>query len=333
MKLFILAAFALLVVLGTGTVTDLYDVVSSRTQTASTFINDSNIINIPDDAIPDAIVPSDDDDGDGDGSTPPPVPGGDEVIVFDDNGGDEGEEDSVTEVVVNSGDSGNGNSSDGNGASDGNNSGGDSSGDGEVVSASSILDSLTGNQAINSSSGASSSSGEGAGGTSVSGSKTREALLSRGITSLSVPGAPEAGTVNTQTRAPYTRNDLALIVSSLLVENPDVDDVFFTTDSIIITYKARGRLLFTIPIPYPSTLRLSFDEASVKKRVDIDFPWYKFLMLTGVSKNTLRTTIDSIITDTPKGEEYDRATYIFTAVSEVISSSRGTVQGTLRAVQ
>lgn len=330
MKLFILAAFALLVVFGTGAVANLYDAVSTRTQTASTFINDSNIINIPDDTLPDAIVPDDDSgSGGGGGSTPPPG-GDDEVLVFGDSEGDSGG-DTINQVVVNSGGS---NDNSGDGGSGGSNSGSSNnnngSGDGETVSTESILDSLTGNQAISSSSGGGAASG---GGTSVSGSKTREALLSRGITTISVPPIPEAGSVESSARAPYTRNDLAIIVSAALVQNPDIDDIFFTTTALEISYKSRGRLLFTIPVPYPTKVSLSFDETTTKKRVKVKFPWYKFFMWTGVSKNSLRNSIDPIITSTPKGEEYDRATHIFNAVSEVIASARGTIQGSLSAVQ
>lgn len=336
MKLLVLAAFTLFVVLGTEAGDVVLDVVTEQAQVATTFINDSNIITIPEDTAPEA-VPSEDGGGESGEEETTPLPESGETITLG-GGSTDDSKDTITEVTVTTTTSTDTSSDSTNGGDSGSESGEDSSTEGsETVSAESILNTLTGSQAVTSTSeqaqsGASTGS-SGGGGTAVSGSGAREALLSRNITSITLPPIPEAGTEAAARRAPYTRNDLALVVSAALVQNPDVDDVFFTTNALKITYTSRGRLLFVVPLSYPTKLSLSFDETTVHQRVDVDFPWYKFLMWTGVSKKSLRDTIDPIITNTPRGLEYDRATHIFSAVSDVLVSARGTVQDSVRTVQ
>lgn len=303
----------------------LYSQISTYTNLATSFINDSVIIELGSSEPDDVFI----DENDGE-DTPPPDNSGDVIDFDDDNeeGGDE--EDTIEEVVVGASDEGSENS-------------GDSDSDNETVSSESILDTLTGNQAVSggdsavagsegggSAEGASSGGGSG---TSVFGEKTREALFSRGITHITIPPLPSSDEVRSPARVPYTRNDLALIVSAALVEYPSVEDVFFTTDALTISYKARGRLFVTIPLTYNAKVSLKFNEKTTKKRVSISFPWYRFLLWTGVSKSQLRTTIDGVISDTPEGGGYDRAALIFQNVTDILSGARGTVVGSVNTVE
>lgn len=302
----------------------------SHVAIADDFINDTDIINIPFDVDEGIVVP----ETESPLNVPLPDSDSDEVITFgDDEEG--GGEDVIDEVIINADDSSSG---EGEGGGGGDTNDGDSVNEGsgaqdsgsETVSASSILDTLTGNQALTSG-----SAGGGSGGTSLSGSKTRAALLGRGITKITIPAPPTSSSDDSESQggASYTRNDLALIVSAALVQTPNIQDVFFTTDSISISYQARGRLFFALPLTYTTKLDLKFDESNTRRRVAIDFPWYKFLMWTGVSKNQLRNQVDVIITTAPQGKQYDRATFVFEGVADILGRVGGALSGSVRTIQ
>jgi len=289
---------------------------------AADFTNDSVIVDIiSEDTSAEVVTEADSN------VTPSSSGGAGEIINFGDGTNGEGGVGVIDEVEVTI-TSGTNNES---GAQGGEGGDGLSSSGIETVSAQSILNTLTGNQALTSQGGSAGASGAdpsasagGSSGTNVSGSKTRQALLSRGITSLTIPPPPEAAA--SAPRKAYSRADLALFVSSEIVKNPDIDDVFFTVNSLSIQYRSTGRLLFALPIPYTTVVSLRFDEATAKKRVVIRFPWYKFLLLTGVSKSDLRTRIDAIITSAPKGEEYDRATQVFNDVAKLLGGGVRRIQ-------
>ena len=317
MRFAVLAAFVFIVFLGVHAGSGLYGAVAERAGLATAFTNDSVRVDIIDQGIsPDAVPLADSD------NTPSSEgSGGSNIDVSntDSNSSSETNGNTISEVVVTVSTSEGGSTSSSNSSSESNASNTDQSSTQQTVSAEDILNTLTGNQAVTSNSASGSGGGSsGSGSTFVSGEKTRAALLSRGITAFTIPPPPAAGTLAAASRAPYSRADLALIVSGELVKNPDIDSVFYTTNSITVSYKATGRLFFALPIPYTTNLTLSFDAPTTKERVRVTFPWYKFMMWTGVSKSALQEKVDSIITAAPSGQEYDRATLVFQQVSTLL---------------
>jgi len=333
MKFLILAVFAFLVLGGTQAGDAVVGTVSKYAGLAASFTNDSVIVDIVQEGQSADVVPEADSD-----ATPPAGSGGGTVSFPDDGGSSTGGSSVIDEVTITTTITTEEGSSDSSGGAP------NSTSSEETVSAQDILNTLTGNQAITTSNSSNGSAGGigsdsnsgafGSGGTNISGSKTRQALLSRGITNLAFPAKPvsEVGNASAD-RLSYSRADLALIISGEMVRNPNIDDVFYTTNAITVTYKAQGRLLFALPIPYTAKLDLRFDESTAKKRVRITFPWFKFFMWTGVSKSGLRDTIDTVITAAPAGEEYDRATLIFQAVATILNDTQGTASGSIRTVQ
>lgn len=321
----ILAGFALLVLVGVQAGGTLFSSVSDRANVAASFINDSVIIDVDDTVLDSNTIPEATTD------TIPPETVTSDPIVFSDDENDAGDviDEVVIEVTTQSDNAADSSSTTGDDttASDTGGTSSDTISDSETtntteqtVSASSILQTLTGNQAVTTVSGG--GSGGGASGTSVSADKTRDALLSRKITNITIPEAP-TGSIAAASRPPYSRADLALIVSAALVKNPDLDDVFYSTNTLSISYKARGRLLLAIPVSYTATLDLAFDEATEKKRVRVKFPWYRFFMYTGVSKSNLRAEVDGVISRAPAGQDYDRAAQIFNEVASLLERTRG----------
>lgn len=324
MRLLVFTLFVSFVFASTHIGSGLFGALSEKAFLAAAFLNDSVIVDLIEEEgeSPD-VVPE------ADSTTPPPPETGGSVFDLggDDENGDSGLIDEV--VVVLSGESGSEN--------DPSLSGGTDTGVSEeqvTVSAESILNTLMGNQAITSGgTSGNTQNPSGGGGTSISGSKTREALLSRGIKALTIPPRPESSHTSQSKARYHSRADLALIVSSEMVKNPDISDVFYTTSAITITYQARGRLLFALPIPYVTTLALDFNAPTPKSRVRVTFPWYKFFMWTGISKKELRNHIDAIIVASPEGDEYDRAATIFEKVSELIADQGSVRAGSVRRVQ
>lgn len=312
MKFLVFIIFALLMFTGTH---------------VQAFTNNSVVTDIPE--LGSDVVPEADSD-----QTPPLETGGETLDLFNSSNTQSSEGDNgsgaINEVVVtvssgssseNFNDSGGIN---GSSASNGNSSSSASGTSEETISAQSILNTLSGNQAVTSSGTVSNSVGGSSGGsvgTNISGLKTREALLSRGIIKLTIPPPPIPGTAAAKVRPSYSRGDLALIVSGEIVKTPDIENVFYTANTLSITYQSEGRLLFALPVPYTTKIDLTFDEVTPKKRVRVRFPWFKFLMWTGVSQNSLRTHLDAIITTAPEGKEYDRAAYVFKGVADFLGSS------------
>lgn len=301
---------------------------------AEVFYNDSVIVNIGDEEEPDGLAGGEED----------------EAIVIPDSGGgsssggfgsDSGStsdssteaspptEDSIMEVVVTSTEENSGGSTNEDGLGDDSSSSGGDSGDGQILSSSNVLNTLTGSQAVTSSEG-----GSGLSGVGISAQKVKDALRSRGIVELSIPTAPQtssesSGPSNTNTQR-YSRNDVTLIASALITKNPNFVDIFFTTETLKITYAAQGRLLFAIPLRYETKISINLKEQNQNKRVRINFPWFKFFTWTGVSKDRLKENINNAIENALVDKtQYDAVASILERVSEVILGSRGTIRSSV----
>jgi hypothetical protein len=200
-----------------------------------------------------------------------------------------------------------------------------------VISADSILDTLVGNQAVTRGPTSLTSETDGTrdaratgGGVSVVGDEARRALRARNIMTIETPVTDSADADAVTQRMPYQERDVTLIVASAITKNPDIDTVFFSDTDLRITYFARGRLLFTIPVTYRARLDIDLTESTPARRVRLSFPWYRFFMWTGVSKSALRERIDVIIRE-PLADDraYERTTYVFERVATLLETTRG----------
>jgi hypothetical protein len=193
------------------------------------------------------------------------------------------------------------------------------------VSAQSLVDTLSANLAI-SGSGSAGASGFGGG---VDGARARAALLARGITGVYLPDTgPAAGGTwsGGKKRIPLSRDDVALVISSTSLTDENLVAATFTQDSLDITYRASGRLLFFIPKGFTVRVALNFKAESVEERVTVKFPWYKFLLKTGVSKKALVQELDAaVLANRGAPEGFDAAAAVFTATADVLRARHGVV--------
>lgn len=206
----------------------------------------------------------------------------------------------------------------------------------EIVSAVSIVAALIGNQALTMSSavGASGSdtSGGGTGSSDASGtsathiitSRVRDSLAARGIVQLEIPDAGALFAPEARRTERFTERDFAIVVSAAALSDEYLGDVDFSGGVLDTKYRALGWLFGFVPLRYPLAVSLMFFEGR-EPEVRVRFPWYKFLLRTGISSSALERDIqNTIATSVPEhGATFDAATRAFSAVEDILMARAG----------
>jgi hypothetical protein len=174
------------------------------------------------------------------------------------------------------------------------------------------------------------------GGGSLDAEQIRFLLSSRGIISIDIPQATVTAeeTVSwggaPKKHSALTRSDVALIISSFALSDANITVVDFTTDSLTLSYRAFGRLFFFLPHRFTARVAIDFDAPTKEERVKVTFPWYSFVLRTGVSKTSILNQLDTAVRANQKqqGEEvsgFDVTARMFTAVSDVLRARYGSI--------
>lgn len=307
---------------------------------AAAFVNDSVIIEIneegppnapPEDAVTEGAVPA---SGGANASS-----GGGSVLTFPDGGsgasGSALPASVITDIVAvtaaapSSGDAG----ASGSAAAG-------APGGGEIVSAASIIAALIGNQALTmfdasgsgtSSADAGSPNSSGASGalaTHITASRVRGSLAARGIEQLAIPNigallAPRAAQ-GTRSAPRFTERDFAIVVSAAALSDEYLGDVDFSGGVLDTKYRALGWLFGFVPLRYPLAVSLTLFEGR-EPDVTVRFPWYKFLLRTGISSFALEHEIQSAVAAgiLERGADFDAATRAFSAVEDILMARAG----------
>lgn len=199
---------------------------------------------------------------------------------------------------------------------------------GGAVTASDIVSTLQGNQAVIFGQGASSSgtSGTGAGGggitaqeafgtVTLSGKKVRAALSARSVTDIIL------GTALGQRY--LTKGDATIAAASAILKNSALEEVVLSLQTISFTYTAQGRLFAVFPIDYPLKVTVNPAGTTVDERVRLGFPWYTFFLQTFISKNALQAGIDAAVRGVVANADgaVDAQSKLVAAVNETLQNS------------
>ena len=195
----------------------------------------------------------------------------------------------------------------------------------EAVSGEDIIRALLGNQALLLGGGASDDENGGGGySVTISGAKTRAALRARGISGLSV--------LEELSSRFLSQKDFALVATSRILQNKQIEEVILSLDIITLSYRAEGRLLAFIPWEFPVRVTINPNAATPETRVIITLPWYRFFLQTFFTRSELVGELNAAI-DKIKLEEthsIDAKTKLFTAVTDAIAARFDTVGGTFQ---
>lgn len=288
-----------------------------RPQPALAFYNDSDVIEIEDEAPP--VTQESDDSSTGDGSGTGSGAGHGGIILESDGDGDE----SQPEGSSNSGDGHRGGASGGGGGS-----GGGGSAGGSGTTHADVLDLLISGGAI---------SGPGA----VSGSALFEDSVVGAGGSITVDGEG----VRRALRGKYDLQELLLgwreskglsagglgyVAASTALRDRNVDAVSFTAERFDIRYRSRGYLFSIIPITFP--VRIGVIPQASDGRVTVKLPWYRFFVREFFTARGLADDVDAIVqAEIEKAAGTDLTAALFLVVAEYVRAKVGTVGDTVQS--
>jgi hypothetical protein len=87
-----------------------------------------------------------------------------------------------------------------------------------------------------------------------------------------------------------SEQDLENFAKGVLLRDENVEDVEYSDEEITVAYKGKGKLLGFIPVGF--THRITVDtDAPAAEKVKVHFPWYSFLLKTGLNADEIETEI------------------------------------------
>jgi hypothetical protein len=192
--------------------------------------------------------------------------------------------------------------------------------------ASELFDTLVGNQAV-------SVKGGGENGSSsswnvdVNGAAVRRALKARGVGEIAIPGFGDFSSLFSGLPSVLrTGQDFAIVAASTALKNPGIENVSLAAATLHITYRARGNLFAFIPLIYLIRIDVNPDEQNPASRIQVRFPWYKFVLQTYVSKKSIATDIEAAIAVTPKTDSViDMRAHLLATIADSIQKRFDTV--------
>lgn len=123
---------------------------------------------------------------------------------------------------------------------------------------------------------------------------------------------------------------LGYIAASTALRDSNVDSVSFTADRFDITYRSRGYLFTFIPMTFPVHVTVIPEAAS--GRVVVKLPWYRFFVREFFTARGLAEDIERVIQDELKktfADDADLKPVLFAAVADYLRTKVGTVTETV----
>ncbi len=161
----------------------------------------------------------------------------------------------------------------------------------------------------------------------LDGASIRAAFAARGISSLQFlhtsffgigPGTAIAH------GATLTQDDTALIISAAILVDHNIQNVSFSEKKFFIDYQVHGRLFFIIPVPLSMRVFIDTGAQDTTTRVKLSFPWYTFLVATGVSKSAVIQVLDAaVVASRDQSQGFSATVDVFTAVHDALQKQYG----------
>ena len=170
----------------------------------------------------------------------------------------------------------------------------------------------------------------------VDGAKVRSALAADGISRVTVRGwDPEKKEAITDATV-RSEADLELVVAAAALHDSRIERAIIADDEVTVDYRSRGRLFGIIPIGLlvstAARVRAGADETS---RVKVRMPWYRFLVSTDISVDSIEADIAQELNaslDRSAGVQTDLTAraYTFVAISNALKNKHETAMSSVR---
>lgn len=166
----------------------------------------------------------------------------------------------------------------------------------------------------------------------IVGSKLREALIKKGLLTLSVRGWDFDDTQFIDDSAYYTElasfdsSDLAVVASAVVFNNQDIQEVSIVGERLRVTYTAHGKLLWLIPIRFTVFVSINTAGKTDAERVQLTYPWYRVFVSLPVSPNALAANLNASIVGMQAAGLHTEASQakLFTYISNLLKAGGGT---------
>lgn len=123
---------------------------------------------------------------------------------------------------------------------------------------------------------------------------------------------------------------LGYIAASTALRDSNVDSVSFTADRFDIAYRSRGYLFTFIPMTFP--VRVTVIPEAASGRVVVKLPWYRFFVREFFTARGLAEDIEFVIQEELKkifADDADLKPILFAAVADYLRTKVGTVSDTV----
>lgn len=135
----------------------------------------------------------------------------------------------------------------------------------------------------------------------IAGSRLRDALVAKGLLTLEVKGWDFDDTQFIDDSAYYAAeaafdsSDLAVVATAIVFRDQNIEEVRIVGDRLSVTYKARGKLLWLIPITFTVYLTINTSGTTDAERVQLTYPWYRIFVSLPVSPNAIAANLNASI--------------------------------------
>lgn len=135
----------------------------------------------------------------------------------------------------------------------------------------------------------------------IVGSKLREALVKKGLLTISVRGWDFDDTsfvddsAYYEAEASFDASDLAVVATAIVFRDQNIEQVAIDGEHLNVTYLARGKLFWFIPITFTVYLSINTSGTTDAERVALKYPWYRIFVGLPVSPNTLAANLNASI--------------------------------------
>jgi hypothetical protein len=167
----------------------------------------------------------------------------------------------------------------------------------------------------------------------IVGSKLREALIKKGLLTISVRGWDFDDTSFTddsayyEAEAAFDSSDLAVVATAIVFRDQNIENVSIQGERLNVTYTARGDLFWFIPITFTVYLSINTSGTTDAERITLKYPWYRIFVALPVSPNTLAANLNASIIgmQAAKMNTEEAQARLFTYISNLLQAG-GAVQ-------
>jgi len=174
----------------------------------------------------------------------------------------------------------------------------------------------------------------------------RSALREKGVSELIVRGwdpitkkfitigANATATPRTGGSVAQNKTDFGILAASVSLDDTRLGDVELNGTRMTMHYRTSGRILAVIPITF--AVRVDTNSALVSKteRVQLTYPWYRWLMWLTIPPIELRDAIDAAMTDAQKVavDQKDAEARIFLATVSTLKEKHAEYEVGIRII-